>query len=69
MLSVINLLAVFTPISALQLLCVNASDDTLYAFPNLPEILEYHDMYKLFEINRLNAIFGNFNQFKKFNQY
>jgi len=28
-------------------------DDIL---PNLPEILEYHDMYKLFESNRLIAI-------------
>jgi len=54
MLSVINLLAVFTPISALWLLCGYTTNDQIFddALPNSPEICEYHDMHKLFEINR-----------------
>jgi len=55
MLSVINLLAVFTQIFALQLLCGNATD-MWWCTPNSPEILEYHDVYELFEINRLIVI-------------
>jgi len=59
MLSVINLLAVFTPVSALQLLCGNVTD----AVPNGQKFLSMmiDDVYKLFEINRLIAI--NFWQF------